>query len=137
MFRFAPLALLFMLACGGDYHQNYFERVSGIKLPSGLSNIQHYTESDIAFTSHYTVPVDSAFIFASQFGFQNEPPVDWFSILFIEELSEPWNDIPEDGIILYCTGSNNRNRWDILMHPESGSMWVTVYYTDAGGDPPF
>ncbi len=129
--------LLFMLACRGDYYQSYFERAASIELPTGLSNVQHFTESDIAFTSHYTIPTESALIFASELEFQREAPEEWMSILFIEELSEPWNDIPDDGIMLYCMGSNNWNRWDILMHPESGSIWLTMYYTDAAGDSPF
>ena len=130
-------ALLLMLACTGDYYQSYFERTASIKLPPGLSNVQHFIESDLAFTSHYTISADSAWLSEFESGFQTEPPEEWMSILFIEELTEPWDDIPDDGIILYCTGTNNWNRWDILMHPESGSLWVTMYYTDVAGDPPF
>lgn len=129
-------ASLILIACSGDYYQSYFERAASIKFPSALSNVVHFTESDIAFTSHYTIQVDSLEAFAEQFTFQAELPEDWMPILFVEQLPQPWDDIPEDGIILYCTGSNNWNSWGILLHKRSCSMWVTVYFTDATGDPP-
>ncbi len=130
------VAFLILLACSGDYYQSYFERAACIKLPAGLSNVAHFTESDIAFTSHYTIPEDSIDGLSQELNLQPEPPEDWMPILFVEELPKSLHDIPEDGIILYCTGSNNWNSWDILLHLESCGMWVTVYYTDAGGDPP-
>ena len=137
MLRYSFLTLLLLLACTEDYYQDFFERAACIELPSCVSNVEHFTESDIAFTSHYTIPADSVDIFAVQLNFQSEPPEDWTEILFTEELPVPWNDISEEGIILYCTGANNWNRWDILLHTDSGSLWVTMHYTDASGDPPF
>ena len=130
-------AFLLLLGCGGDYYQSYFERAASITLPKGLSNVVHFTESDIAFTSHYTIPADSLDTFTKQLFLQNEPPENWMPILFLEELPKPLDEIPEEGIILYCTGSNNWNSWDILLHRESCSMWVTVYYTDVARDSPY
>lgn len=129
-----PFLILFWSACGGNYHQDYFERTACIELPAGISDVEHFTGSDIAFTSHYTIPADSLEVVIARLELLPVLPDDWQPILFTEELSAPWNDIPEDGLILYCTGTNNWNSWDILLHTESAGLWITVYYTDAAGE---
>lgn len=122
--------------CGGDYHRKYLEDNAGIRLPGGVSNVVHCTCSDIAFTSHYTIPPDSIGAFASNACLRESPASTWDPVLFLEELPRPWNTIPESGSFLYGCGSSGWNSWDILLDAETGEMWVTMYYTDASGDQP-
>ncbi|MCD4708366.1 MAG: hypothetical protein K8S62_11600 [Candidatus Sabulitectum sp.] len=133
---FFSLLLLFWSACNRDYHQDYFERVACIELPAGVYDVEHFTGSDIAFSSHYTIPRDSIEELTVRLGLSSIPSDDWQPILFTEELSSPWDEIPLGGLVLYGSGASGWNSWDIILHTESASMWVTVYYTDASGDPP-
>lgn len=122
--------------CSGDYYRDYLEEQAGFTLPSNSTGEQHFTASDLAFTSHYTLPLDSVDAFAGEAGLAAEPPCRWDPILFAEELPSPWNTIPEEGSYLYGAGTSGWNSWDIVLNTVTGDMWVTVYYTDTSGDPP-
>lgn len=131
------LAATLLVGCvTGDYHMKYLEEQAGFKFPGGTTNVEHFTGSDLAFTSHYTIPSDSVYTFAGEAGLSVEQPCRWDPILFLEELPAPWDSIPDTGDFLYGFGSSGWNSWDILLDAGTGNMWVTVYYTDASGDPP-
>ncbi len=132
-------AVVMVIALGcvsGDYHMNYIEEHAGFTFPRGTKNVEHFTDSDLAFTSHFTVPLDSVYTFAGEAGLSVEKPCRWDPVLFLEELPSPWDSIPAEGSFLYGSGSSGWNSWDIILNAESGDMWVTMYYTDASGDPP-
>ena len=131
-----PVYLLFSGCISKDYYRSYLEEQAGFSLPGNTSDEKHFTGSDLAFTSHYTIPLDSVYRFAGEAGLSVEPPDGWDPILFTEELPPPWNNIPELGSFLYGAGSSGWNSWDMLLNANTGDLWATVYYTDASGDPP-
>ena len=135
-FHLLLLSLLFAGCFNDNYYRIYLEEQAGFTLPPNTSNEKHFTGSDLAFTSHYTIPLDSINIFAGEAGLSVEPPDGWDPILFTEELPPPWNNIPELGSFLYGAGSSGWNSWDMLLNANTGDLWATVYYTDASGDPP-
>lgn len=130
------LSVILAVGCGGDYYQSYLEEHAGFLLPDNTCNVVHFTGSDIAFTSHYTIPADSMAVFALRAGLRTEKPLGWTQILFTDELPPPWCSIPENGSFMYGTGRSNWNRWDILLDTDTGDLWATMYYTDASGDAP-
>ncbi len=129
-------AAILLTGCSGDYHRDYLEDLLEVKLPCGTSNVEHFTGSDIAFTSHYTLPSGAVMEFASATGMLPEPPVDWGMPILTEELPAPWETIPDQGTFHYASGSSGWNRWDMILNEETGDLWTTVYYTDASGDHP-
>jgi len=129
-------ACLMVAGCSDDYYREYLEKRAGFVLPDGVRNVEHFTGSDIAFTSHYTIPVDSIQVFAESAGLRSEPTDKWDPILFTEQLTGPWNIIPESGSFLYGTGTMGWNSWDLILEMETGDLWTTMYFTDASGDPP-
>jgi len=133
------LLMLFTLlpagCSGGDYYRNYLEEQAGFTLPGNTSSEKHFTGSDLAFTSHYTIPPESVYAFAGEAGLTVVQPDGWDPIQFVEELPSPWNLIPEQGSFLYGAGSSGWNSWDIILNAKTGDLWSTVYYTDASGDP--
>lgn len=131
-----PICLLLSGCFKEDYYRSYLEEQAGFTLPQNTTNENHFIASDLAFTSHYTLPLDSVYSFSGRAGLSMNPPNSWDPILFTEELSPPWDLIPEQGSFLYGAGSSGWNSWDILLNADTGDLWATVYYTDASGDPP-
>lgn len=134
---FWPLvAVLLFLGCAEDYHREYLEDLLMTDLPAGAFNVEHFTDSDLAFTSHYTLPEEAVHVFASEAGMVPAPPSNWESPILTEELSAPWQLIPEEGSFLYGAGTTGWNSWDMQIDENTGDLWVTVYYTDMSGDQP-
>lgn len=131
-----PVLLLLTASCGSDYYRGYLEEHAGFTFPKGTVGMEHFTGSDIAFTSFCVIPSDSLEGFIAAAGLGPSAPGEWDPILHAEELSVNGTTVPVTGNLYYGAGSSGWNSWDLLLDRDTGRFWATVYFTDASGDPP-
>jgi hypothetical protein len=116
----------------------YMQKISGVRLPSGVRGVSVYDNGEMYVTGHVLLPGNAVNDFASKFAFQpisrkEEAPS---RILGIEWLDPAFRTIPKDAELAEYHGRSPRNTWLFILDKRSGHLWFTVQYPDYGGDPP-
>ena len=112
----------------------YFERVSGISFPHGISEIQVTRPREFCFSGRMTIPKAGEETFLKSFAFRpsRDFPLNANLGLDRSRFSKP--DHLNDWFGVFDRSS--KNRWEIAYCQGDRTLWFVMLCEDAHGDPP-
>ena len=124
-------AILWLRGFGAEDNIGYFERVSGIKLPAGCSEIETAHPREFCLSGRLRIPNAEATGFLTRYGFSISSEFPLNSDLGID----PAWFVQRQGVYR-CVGRSPNNRWELAYDPETQRLFFVVLYPDMAGDPP-
>jgi len=111
----------------------YFERISGVSFPRGISELQIIRPREFCFSGRLRIPKDreEAFLKSSDFRPSSDFPLNASLGLDSAKFSTPDGRKGWYGLV----GRSSKDRWELAYNPSDQDLWFVMLFEDAHGDP--
>ncbi len=115
------------------YQKDYYERISGIRIPQSSSVLESHDNGEFYTASTFRLDKDSLNQFIKNFGFHSDSS-HYKPKMFAESVFKI--QIPEYSStqLLYNYGSKGKNSWVYIIDSKRSLMWAEIQYPDWAGD---
>jgi len=123
------------------------ERLTGITLPQGISQIDSYDNLEYLVMAHAKIPDREISGLINTHNFSSELPEEYQRVIFTSaniklrnlnfqtQFLKPENrEFPSNANLYFLNGKDVSNCWIYVLDQNSGRIWVAVFYPDRSGD---
>ena len=125
---------VFISSCGVSYDKDYYERASGIKLPSSARPIESFDNGEFYTLTSFRIPADDMRSFIRTYAFEGITRSYRPTVFGAEDLRREKPAEKDFANCVYSMRSNGKLNSTYLADTVRGLLWASISYPDWGGD---
>ena len=134
-FSFITLLIIVEFSSCKSFDEKYYERISGVKLPSSAHLIETYDNLEFVTTTSFRIDKGELQNLITHYHFEKRDKAAWLENAFfgMATLKKGKPDFTRTSELFFYQGEKGKNAWLYIIDLEKNMLWAEIRYPDWGG----